>query len=107
MRYLRLLAAAALLATSAASAEAPIALTLQNHKFTPNVIRVKANQPSMIVMANKDATAEEFDSSDLKIEKVVAGKSSGSIRIRALKPGTYHFMGEYHAATAQGVVIAQ
>src|SRR5262249_6077890 len=79
-----------------ALADAPVMLTLQNHKFSPSVIKVKANQPSMITMVNKDATAEEFDSSDLKIEKVVAGGQSGNIRIRALRPGTYHFMGEYH-----------
>ena len=106
MRRLPVIAALAFLATPALAA-APIALTLQNHKFTPSVIRVKANQPAMIVMQNKDATAEEFDSSDLKIEKVVAGGQSGNIRIRALKPGTYHFMGEYHDKTAQGVVIAE
>ena len=97
----------ALFFVAPALADAPIMLTLQNHKFTPGVIKVKANQPSMIVMVNKDATAEEFDSSDLKIEKVVAGGQSGNIRVRALKPGTYHFMGEYHDKTAQGVVIAQ
>jgi hypothetical protein len=99
--------AEALFFVAPALADAPVMLTLQNHKFTPGVIKVKANQPAMITMINKDATAEEFDSSDLKIEKVVAGNQSGNIRIRALKPGTYHFMGEYHAATAQGVVIAQ
>ena len=90
-----------------ALADAPIMLILQNHKFTPNVIKVKANQPAVITMVNKDATAEEFDSADLKVEKVVAGNQSGTIRLRALKPGTYHFMGEYHDKTAQGVVIAQ
>ena len=99
--------AAALLLATPAFADAPIVLVLQNHKFTPSVIKVKANQPSMITMVNKDATAEEFDSSDLKVEKVVAGNQSGTIRLRALKPGTYHFMGEYHDKTAQGVVIAQ
>jgi plastocyanin domain-containing protein len=101
------LLAAVLLCATPAFADAPITLVLQNHKFTPNVIKVKANQPAMITMVNKDGTAEEFDSADLKVEKVVAGNQSGNIRIRALKPGTYKFMGEYHAATAQGVVIAQ
>jgi hypothetical protein len=102
-----LLLAAAFVVAAPALADAPIMLTLQNHKFTPSVIKVKANQPAMITMVNKDGTAEEFDSSELKIEKVVAGNQSGNIRIRALKPGTYHFMGEYHDKTAQGVVIAQ
>lgn len=102
-----LLLAAILVIATPALAQAPITVTLQNHKFTPSVIKVKANQPAMITLVNKDSTAEEFDSSDLKIEKVVAGGQSGSIRIRALKPGTYKFMGEYHDKTAQGVVIAE
>jgi hypothetical protein len=96
-----------LLAASPAFADDPIAVTLQNHKFTPPEIQVKANTPAVIALTNKDATAEEFDSTALKVEKVVAGNSSGNIRIRALAPGRYPFMGEYHSSTAQGVVVAK
>ena len=90
-----------------AFADEPIPLTLQNHKFTPHVIHVKANQPFAIHLFNKDSTADEFDSTSLKVEKVVSGNSDGMVRIRPLAPGKYPFMGEYHSATAQGVVIAQ
>jgi hypothetical protein len=86
---------------------APITVVLQNHRFTPSVIKVKANQPSLIKLINKDATADEFDSAALKVEKVVPGHGSGMIRLRALAPGKYPFMGEYHADTAKGVVIAE
>lgn len=98
--------AACALATSAL-AQAPIEVHLKNHRFTPNVIKVKANQPSMIMLFNDDDTADEFDSTSLKIEKVVPGHAKGAIRLRALAPGKYPFMGEYHAATAQGMVIAE
>ena len=84
-----------------------IPLTLKDHKFTPSEIRVKANVPNVIVMSNQDATAEEFDSTSLKVEKVVAGNSSGNVRLRPLAPGRYPFMGEFHSETAQGVVIAE
>src|SRR3984885_4719995 len=90
-----------------AFADAPIAVTLQDHKFSPAIIHVKANMPTVIALTNKDAQAEEFDSTALKVEKVVAGNSSGNVRIRALAPGRYPFMGEYHPGTAQGVVVAQ
>jgi len=66
-----------------------------------------ANTPSVIALTNNDTTAEEFDSTALKVEKVVAAKSSGNIRIRALAPGRYPFVGEYHADTAKGVVVAE
>ena len=102
-----LLALSALLAASPALADAPVALRLKDHKFTPVVIHVKANQPNVIVMTNDDATAEEFDSTSLKVEKVVAGNSSGNVRLRPLAPGRYPFMGEFHSETAQGVVVAE
>jgi hypothetical protein len=102
-----LYAMAALLAASPALADDGIPLKLKNHKFTPAEIHVKANIPNVIVMSNEDPTAEEFDSTSLKVEKVVPGNASGNVRLRPLAPGRYPFMGEYHADTAQGVVIAE
>jgi hypothetical protein len=96
-----------ILITAPAFADNPIPLTLQNHKFSPAEIHVKANTPAVIALTNKDGTAEEFDSTALQVEKVVAGNSSGNVRIRALAPGRYPFMGEYHSSTAQGVVVAR
>ena len=84
-----------------------IPVTLKNHRFTPAEIHVKANQPSLITLSNQDEAAEEFDSASLKVEKVVPGHETGNVRLRPLAPGRYPFMGEYHAETAQGVVIAE
>jgi hypothetical protein len=98
---------ALLLISIPAFADEPVIVHLKNHKFSPATITVKANQPAMIVLFNDDDSADEFDSSALKIEKVVPGHNKGNIRLRALAPGKYPFMGEYHAATAQGVVVAQ
>ncbi|MGH6870865.1 MAG: cupredoxin domain-containing protein [Rhizomicrobium sp.] len=106
MRILMAAAIAVALATPAL-ADGPIAVTLKDHKFTPAEIHVKANEAAMIHLTNQDAEAEEFDSTSLKVEKVVAGNSAGDVHIRPLAPGRYPFMGEYHSATAQGVVIAQ
>jgi hypothetical protein len=103
----KFLACVLLIAATPALADTTIAVTLKNHKFSPAVITVKANQPSMIVLSNDDDTADEFDSTSLKVEKVVPGHQKGNVRIRALAPGKYPFMGEYHAATAQGIVVAE
>ena len=88
-------------------ADVPVEVHLKNHKFLPSVIKVKANKPSMITLHNDDGSADEFDSASLKIERVVPGHAKANIRIRALAPGKYPFMGEFNAATAQGVVIAE
>jgi hypothetical protein len=104
---MKTLAIALLLAATPALADAPITVHLKNHRFTPATITVKANEPAMLILFNDDDSADEFDSSALKIEKVVPGHDKGNIRLRALAPGKYPFMGEYHAATAQGIVIAK
>ena len=104
---MKTLAIALLLAAMPALAQEPITVHLKNHRFSPATITVKANEPAMLILFNDDNSADEFDSSALKIEKVVPGHDKGNIRLRALAPGKYPFMGEYHAATAQGLVIAQ
>jgi plastocyanin len=92
-----------------AQAPAPpeIALTIEQHKFTPEEIKVKAGQAFVLVITNKDATPEEFESKELRVEKVVPGNKTLKVRMGALKPGTYKFFGEYHEATAKGKIIAE
>ncbi len=107
MSVLGLAAALAIFAAGSALADGAIPLQLKDHKFTPAEIHVKANTPSIIALTNNDPTAEEFDSTALKVEKVVAGNSSGNVRLRPLSPGRYPFMGEYHSDTAQGIVVAE
>ena len=106
---LRVVLAAGLVTLLAAPAlaDGPIPVTLKDHKFSPATIHVKAGMPTVIALTNNDAEAEEFDSTALKVEKVVAGHSAGNVRLRPLSPGKYPFMGEYHSSTAQGVVIAE
>lgn len=82
-------------------------MVIENHKFQPAELKVPAGKKFIINLTNKDPLAEEFDSGDLKVEKVVAGKSQGTIHIHALDKGSYKFEGEYHAETAQGIIIAE
>ncbi len=82
-------------------------LVIRNHKFEPEEIRVPAGKRVSIYVTNEDTTPEEFDSPALKIEKVIPGKSKGLVRIGPLAPGRYEFIGEFHADTAKGVVIAE
>jgi hypothetical protein len=84
-----------------------IAVTLKDHQFTPAEIRVPQGKPVTLTITNADPTPEEFDSSALKIEKVIAGGTYGIVRLRPLGPGRYPFMGEYHSETAKGMVISE
>jgi hypothetical protein len=84
-----------------------IPVTIKDHRFMPAEILVPAGKPVTLTVRNDDATPEEFDSTDLKVEKVISPGTYGTIRLRPLGPGRYKFMGEFHPDTAQGVVIAE
>ena len=89
-------------------AETPeYALVLENHRFVPAELTVPAGKRLKLVIENRDATPEEFDSYDLRREKVIAGSSKGEVWVGPLDPGSYSFMGEYHAETAKGRLIAK
>ncbi len=94
-------------APAAAWADDPIVVILKDHKFTPAEIHVKANVRTQLLVKNQDATAEEFDSTDLRVEKVIAGGREGTVRLPSLDPGRYSFMGEFNSDTAKGVVVAE
>ena len=91
----------------AGAADTEIPITIENNRFSPEEIKVKANAPFVLVVTNKDAGPEEFESKELRIEKVIPGGKTMKIRVRALKPGTYPFIGEYHEKTAKGRIVAE
>jgi hypothetical protein len=98
----------AVLAPPASSDDTPtISVAIKDHRFEPAEIRVPQGKAVVLKITNTDPTPEEFDSSALKIEKVIAGGTYGTVRLRPLGPGRYPFMGEFHSDTAQGVVISE
>jgi hypothetical protein len=99
---------AAFLAMGAAAARADdYVLTIKDHRFTPTEIKIPANKRVQITVVNDDATPEEFESKEMKVEKVIPGKSKGVVRVGPLRPGRYPFFGEFHEATAKGTLIAE
>lgn len=101
------LSATAVAAVAHAQPDAPVVvLTLKDHRFTPASVTVPAGQKVRIELINQDAAVEEFDSTDLGVERDVTPHGRTSFSIGPLKPGTYSFMGELHADTAQGELTA-
>lgn len=103
-----LLALAGAAPAAAADAEAATyTIVIKDHKFDPADIEVPAGQKIKLLVKNQDATPEEFESKELKREKIIKGNSEAVIAIGPLKPGTYKFFGEFHEKTAQGRIIAK
>lgn len=92
---------------SASSEVMQINLIIKDHKFQPEEIEVPAGTPLRLTVENQDATIEEFDSPDLKREKIIPGNSSVHIKLAPLRIGSYCFVGEFHADTAKGCLIVK
>lgn len=93
--------------TAAASEDGVYNIVIQDHKFTPEEIRVPAGEKIKLVVDNQDPTPEEFESDDFRREKIIAGNSKATIFVGPLKPGKYHFFGEFNLDTANGYLIAE
>jgi len=108
----RVLVLAALVACSAmggarAADEAPLAVTIRDHRFVPPQIEIPSGQKRQLQIDNQDASAEEFESHSLHREKIIPANSRASVFIGPLKPGRYEFFGEFNESTARGVIIAR
>lgn len=92
----------------ALAAEVPeFQLAIQNHRWQPEELKVPARVKFKLVVANRDATPEEFESVDLKREKMIMPNGKITIFIGPLAPGVYKFFGDFHQDTAQGRLIAE
>ena len=105
---------AALLATAlvvgasqvALAQDTTLQLTVENGKFQPAELQAPANKALVIVIKNNGAKPMEFESVSLRVEKVIAGKSQASVRVRALAPGRYEFFDDFNKST-KGTLVVQ
>jgi hypothetical protein len=80
-------------------------LVIKDHKFFPDTLILPAGKKIIITVHNQDPTIEEFESIDLKREKVILGNSQAKVILAPLQPGEYKFFGEFHEKTAQGKLV--
>lgn len=108
-QFVTFLAGGLIFACATAYADDPVSLqlTLKDHKFEPAELRAPAGKAMAITLKNEDDAPEEFDSTALRVEKIVTGRGTVTIKLKPLAAGRYPFKGEYHEATAQGVLIVE
>ena len=82
-------------------------IQIQNHRFVPEQLIVPANKKIKLLIENKDATPEEFESYELNREKVITSNGKTTIYIGPLSPGKYPYFGDFNQATANGFIIAK
>jgi hypothetical protein len=92
----------------AAYAQTPeYTIVIKEHRFQPAELSVPSGKRIKLVIHNQDGTPEEFESHELRVEKIIPGGTKGVVSVGPLKPGTYPFFGDFHEATAQGKLHAE
>jgi plastocyanin len=107
MRAALLWLSLALVGPALADEPVEVSIVIEGNKFQPAEIKVPAGKKLKLVVDNRDPSAEEFESHELKREKIVAGNSKITVFVGPLEPGRYPFFGEFHMDTAQGALIAE
>lgn len=103
-----LLACVCLLGTAVARADdATFTLTIKDHKFDPAELVVPANVKIKLIVKNLDPTPEEFESTELRREKVIPGGTQGTVFVGPLRPGRYEFFGDFHPDTTRGHLVVK
>ena len=82
-------------------------LTARDGVFEPTVIEVPAGKRFRLEVSNQGKTAMEFESRDLKQEKIIPPGGKATVTINALKAGEYKFFDEFHEKTGQGRIVAK
>jgi hypothetical protein len=90
-------------ASETALAVDEITLTIKDHQFSKSEVHVPAGERFRIQIENQDPTPAEFESSDLRVEKIVGGGKI-TVMVGPLKPGTYKFFDDYHPDTVKGTL---
>ena len=97
----------ALISFNAFAADKEFLIQIKDHKFEPAILEVAAGEKFKLVIENLDKTLEEFESGDLKKEKLVGAGKKITIVVSPLKAGEYKFFGDFHQKTAQGKIIVK
>ncbi|NVZ15036.1 cupredoxin domain-containing protein [Pseudomonas sp. D8002] len=91
---------------AAAQADQLVTLVIQNHTFSPSTFEVPAGERFRIQLTSHDESVDEFESYDMKFEKIIVPGNTITVFAGPLHPGTYTFFDDYHPDQAKGTVTA-
>ncbi|AXB33949.1 cupredoxin domain-containing protein [Vibrio campbellii] len=83
-----------------------VELTINNGVFTPQVLNVPTKKIIRIKISNIGDQPAEFESTQLRKEKVLAPGASSVVVIAPLREGTYTFFDDFHLDLPRGKIIA-
>jgi len=102
----RLVVVMLVVASTPASADDPsFPIVLKNNQFVPSEVQIPAGVKVKLVVRNDNATASEFESTQLHREKVVPSGQEITVFVGPLDPGSYEFFDDFHPETRGHLVV--
>ena len=85
---------------------APVSITIRDRQFVPAEITVPAGAKVELQIRNEQTTAAEFESHQMRREKVIPPGGTVSLYIGPLNPGRYEFFDDFNPKN-RGVVVVK
>jgi len=82
-------------------------IEMNNGAIKPLQMEVPANRPFKLEIHNIGTTPVEFESLELRKEKVLGPKVKSFMVIRRLPPGEYKFFDDFHPESPRAVLISK
>jgi hypothetical protein len=80
-------------------------IEMKDGTIAPSLIEAPANTPFKFEITNTGQTPVEFESLELKREKVLAPGATSSIVFRRVEPGEYEFFDDFHPEARAKLVV--
>ena len=90
-----------------AADEATFRIEFKDGSVSPARLEVPANRRIVLELSNVGETPAEFESLELRQEKVLAPGATSSLVIRTLDPGEYDFFDDFHPGSPAAVLVAK
>ena len=81
-------------------------LVARDGKFEPAVLEVAAGKRFRLEVTNEGKKPIEFESKDLKQEKVIAAGAKATVYVSPLKPGEYKYIDDFDQSNS-GKLVAK
>ncbi|HEX8078475.1 MAG TPA: cupredoxin domain-containing protein [Chthoniobacterales bacterium] len=93
--------------TARTEEEPTFRIEFKDGSVSPDRVEVPANKRFRLELANIGLSPIEFESTELRKEKVVAPGSTSVLVIRTLDPGEYTFFDDFHPGAPSAKLVAK
>jgi Cupredoxin-like domain len=94
-------------ANTRAEEEPVFTIEFKDGNIVPERLEVPANRRFQLQLRNSGDTPAEFESNELRKEKVLAPRTTSILVFKTLDPGEYPFFDDFHPDAPKAVLIAK